>query len=270
MTITKCKEIQKRKSFGANVARDAGNLALRYYRDPAGLNVRNKGVQDQVSVGDIEVERFIRRSLHRAFPEDGIIGEEEGIVFTRSGFTWVIDPIDGTSNFVRGAPGWCVVLCCVDESRSLIGVVFDPIADECFVAVRGQGGSLNGTTIHTSSSTSLSDGSIGVGMSNRAPVKQVIHVLDKITAADGLFYRNGSGALNLAYVASARLSGYCEPHMNAWDCLAGMLLIEEAGGIVEEFELQLMLENGGRVIAGCAGIYDQLLAICQESFMSPV
>jgi len=239
------------------------------FRDPARLNIRNKGIQDQVSDGDVAVERFVRSALLKAFPEDGIVGEEEGLMVSKSGFTWVIDPVDGTYNFVRGAPGWAVVLSCVNESDSLIGVIHDPIANESFTAVRNQGCRLNGTPVNISTSQSLDDGCIGVGMSTRVPTDQVIGTLERITEANGVYYRSGSGALNLAYVAAGRLSGYCEPHMNAWDCLAGMMMIEEAGGQVESFDMPVMLEQGGRVIAACPGVYDKLHSICLEKFCSP-
>ncbi len=263
-------QINDRAVQGTNIAKQAATLAMEFYRDPSRLQTRNKGVQDQVSDGDVAVEKFIRGELNKAFPEDGLIGEEEDVVVSStSGYTWVIDPIDGTSNFVRGAPGWCVVLCLVDNDKSLIGIIHDPIAEETYVAVRGHGCTLNESPVRVSSSTSLADGSIGVGMSIRVPSNQIVKSIEKITEANGLFYRNGSGALTLAYVANGRLSGYCEPHMNAWDCLAGMLLIEEAGGRVEKYDMPTMLENGRRVIAACPGVYDQLLAICHEAYIGP-
>ena len=124
--------------------------------------------------------------------------------------------------------------------------------------------------MQVSSSVSLADGSIGVGMSVRVPTNQVVQTIERIANADGLFYRSGSGALDLAYVSNGRLSGFCEPHMNAWDCLAGMLLIEEAGGLIEKYDMPTMLKEGGRVIAACPGVYEQLHTICRESFVSSV
>lgn len=263
--------LQSRTELATDLAKRAADLAMEFYRNPSRLQTRDKGLQDQVSDGDVAVEKFIRAELEVAFPDDGLIGEEEDtVVSSSSGYTWVIDPIDGTSNFVRTAPNWCVVLCLVDASQSLIGVIHDPIAEESYVAVRGQGSTLNGESVRTSPSVSLADGSVGVGLSNRVPVGQIVQSIEKITAADGLFYRNGSGALSLAYVSNGRLSGYCEPHMNAWDCLAGMLLIEEAGGLVEEFDMQSMLREGGRVIAACPGVYEQLHGICKETYVSPI
>jgi len=260
-------ELHVRSQQAISIAHSAAELAMQYYRDPGLLQTRNKGVQDQVSDGDIAVEKFIRTQLQSTFPDDGIIGEEDDTpVASVSGYTWVIDPIDGTSNFVRGAPSWCVVLCLVNQQESLVGVIHDPIAAETYVAVRGRGTTLNGVAVQASSSISLNNGSIGVGMSNRVPADQVVRTIEQIARADGLFYRSGSGALNLAYVSNGRLSGFCEPHMNPWDCLAGLLMIEEAGGLVEDFDMPVMLKDGGRVIAACSGVYRQLHEICCENF----
>ena len=263
-------KLQTRKEQGELIAKKAAALAMEYYRNPSRLQTRNKGLQDQVSDGDVAVEKFIREELTKAFPDDGLIGEEEDVLVpSSSGYTWVIDPIDGTSNFVRSAPGWCVVLCLVDATQQLIGIIHDPIAQESYVAVRGQGCTLNGEPVQVSPSISLADGSVAMGMSNRTPAEQIVRAIERLAAADGLFYRNGSGALMLAYVSNGRLNGYCEPHMNAWDCLAGMLMIEEAGGVVEDFDMATMLKDGGRVIAACPGIYEQIHAICVESYVNP-
>lgn len=263
-------ELENRTALGTQTAKQAAALAMEYYRDPPRLQTRHKGVQDQVSDGDIAVEKYIRQELNLAFPDDGLIGEEDAMVSSASGYTWVIDPIDGTSNFVRGAPRWCIVLSLVDKEKSLVGIIHDPIAEETYVAVRGHGCTLNEVPVQVSSSVSLADGSIGVGMSVRVPTNQVVQTIERIANADGLFYRSGSGALDLAYVSNGRLSGFCEPHMNAWDCLAGMLLIEEAGGLVEKYDMPTMLKEGGRVIAACPGVYEQLHTICRESFVSSV
>ena len=219
-----------------------------------------------MSNADRGVESDIRAALSEAFPDDGIIGEEHGVKGSKSGFTWVIDPIDGTANFVRGTPGWCVVLACVHDDRTEIGVIRDAVADETFVAVRGDGVTLNGKSLKVSSSRSLSDGSMGVGYSNRVPSQLTVNSLVELINAGGVFYRNASGALMLAYVAAGRLIGYCEPHMNAWDCIAGLLMIEQAGGQVQSFDMSVMLERGERVVASCPGVYTQLRQLTDRAF----
>ena len=178
----------------------------------------------------------------------------------------MIDPIDGTTSFVNGIPGWCVVLACVDETRALIGVVRDPVADETWVAARGRGATLNGRPIRASAATAVDQGSLAVGHNLRVKPKLTLALLDALLHAGGVYYRCGSGALMLCYVASGRLIGYCEPHMNSWDCLAALLAIEEAGGTVRGFDMDRMLDAGGRVVTGGPDVYPTLLAMSDEAF----
>ncbi len=185
---------------------------------------------------------------------------------SRSGRTWVIDPIDGTTSFVNGIPGWCVVLACTDEERCLLGVIRDPVADETYVARRGAGATLNGRPIRANAATGVDQGSTAVGHNLRVPPAQTLALLDRLLNAGGVFYRCGSGALMLCYVAAGRLLGYCEPHMNAWDCVAALLIIEEAGGRVRGFDMKRMLAAGGRVVAGGPNVYPVLLEMSNDAF----
>lgn len=259
-------EISKRANHARQVAREAAALALDYFRDIHALEIDSKGLQDPVSNADREVELFIREALSRAYPDDGIIGEEHAPVDSKSGYTWVIDPIDGTANFIVGSPCWAVVIACVHSGKTVSGVIHDPIADEHFCTILGQGAELNGKALKVARASSLSDGILGVGHSTRIPVDSTLKALSELMNAGGIFYRNGSGALMLAYVAAGRLIGYCEPHMNSWDCIAGMLMITEAGGHIDPFDGNTMLKDGHEVVGGCPGIYDELHAICARSF----
>lgn len=248
------------------VVDDAAKTALDFFHNIESLNIEQKGVQDLVSNADTTVEMEIRSALNKAFPDDGIIGEEHDNTASSSGFTWIIDPIDGTANFVRGMPGWCVVLACVKDDEAIIGVIRDAVADETFIAVKGQGATLNGEKLNVSASRSLDDGSTGVGYSNRTDPQLTINALTSLLHAGGVFYRNASGALMLCYVAAGRLIGYCEPHMNAWDCVAALLIIEEAGGLIYPYTMSTMLESGFRIVTAGPNIYPQLLAICDEAY----
>ena len=259
-------ELDARLELARRTVDEAAALALGFFRDVDALEVDVKGRQDWVSNADRAVETAIRDALRAAFPDDGILGEEHGREPGRSGLTWVIDPIDGTTSFVNGIPGWCVVLACTDAEHALIGVVKDPVADETWVATRGGGATLNGRTIRASTATALDQGSLAVGHNLRVPPGQTLAALDALLHAGGVFYRCGSGALMLCYVASGRLIGYCEPHMNAWDCLAALLLIEEAGGRVRPFDLAPMLDAGGRVVAGGPDVYPALLEMTDAAF----
>ncbi len=259
-------ELQLRRDTGLGIVQNASVTALKYFRDIDKLIIEKKGKQDLVSDADKGVELQIKAALQQAFPKDGIIGEEHGRIASESGYTWVIDPIDGTSSFVAGMPGWCVVLACVSGNETVLGIIIDPIAEETYVAIKGFGATLNERSISVSSSQSFGEGSIAVGYSSRTSTESTLQVIKNIIEADGIYYRCGSGALMLSYVAAGRLIGYCEPHMYAWDCIAALLLIKEAGGDVDPYDMSTMLEEGGSVITACPGVYQQLLKICKTAY----
>lgn len=258
--------IAERLEFAKKLTVDAGHKAQGFFQEIGDLVIEEKGAQDFVSNADLAVETFIRERLNAAYPDDGIVGEEHEPQASHSGYTWVIDPIDGTANFVNGIPMWCVVLACVYEDETKIGVVYEPSHDELFWAALGQGAFLNDKPIKASSSQSVSVGSVGVGMNRKTGMHVTIRFVEQLVAAGGVFYRNASGALSLCYVAAGRLLGYSEAHMNAWDCLAGQLLIAEAGGGVEKQSANAMLAEGGRVVVGGAGVFKALQSFANAAY----
>lgn len=257
-------EVDLRLQALEQIARRAGSVALGYFRDPTRYSIRFKGVQDPATEADQAVEKLITTGLLAAFPQDGILGEE--LIHERhdgaSGFLWVIDPIDGTQNFMSRIPAWCVSIALMFEGRPIAGVVFDPNSDEMFLARRGGGATLNAKPIAVSQADSLDQGAVGLGYSFRTDIAPVLTFIERLSHARGLFQRSGSAALNLAYVAQGRLLGYWEAHVNAWDCLAGIILVEEAGGCVSPFLESASLEAGGPVAAAAPGVAEQLQAIC--------
>lgn len=255
-----------RLDFAKETARDAGSLAMRFFAAVGDLIIEQKGAQDLVSNADRDVEVFIRGAIATSFPDDGIVGEEFDNVASSSGYTWVIDPIDGTANFVTAIPQWCVILACVHEDQTKIGAIYEPGADEMFSAMIGNGAFLNDKPISVSATTGLNHGNLGVGMNGRTETGSVVRFINELANRGGIFFRNASGGLMLAYVAAGRLIGYAEPHMNAWDCLAGQLLIAEAGGRVEKQSADKMLESGGRVITAAPTIFDELVAMAESTF----
>ena len=259
-------KIRSRLEFAKVLAREAGGMALGFFRSISELVVEPKGVQDMVSNADLDVETFIRTRLAETYPEDGIVGEEHGTVESRSGFTWVIDPIDGTANFVTGTPAWCVIIACVHEDRTKIAAIHDPSHDELFWAGLGCGAFLNDAPVRVAKTTGVNAGNTGVGMNSRTSTKLVGRFVVELVRRGGLFYRNASGGLMLCYVASGRLIGYVEPHMNAWDCLAGQLLVSEAGGRTEQQSADAMLAKGGRVIASATAVFDELVEMADQAF----
>lgn len=255
-----------REAFAVELAKQAGEIALDYFRHIETLTVETKGHQDLVSEADRNVETFIRDALRARYPDDGIVGEEHAPTAGMSGFDWVIDPIDGTANFVRGIPAWTVVIAGTRAGRTEIGVVHDPCANETFHGRRGGGAFLNGRPLRASASTSLGDGSVGTGFSNRREVRNILVFIAALVDEGGVFFRNASGALMLAYVASGRLIAYVEEHMNAWDCLAGLLLVEEAGGRIARPDPETVLAQGTVVIAACAGVFGRVDQLCEAAF----
>ncbi len=248
------------------IACDAGVLALSYFEQLEDITVDRKGHQDFVSEADRQVELKIRQDLARAFPDDAIIGEEHAPTPGTSGFTWVIDPIDGTMNFIHAIPAWTVVIAGVRDGQTQIGVIHDPCHGDTFSAIRGQGAFLNGEPVSVARGGSFDDGTVGIGYSNRVAQENVVRLVQGLVGAGALFYRNASGALSLAYVAAGRLLGYREEHMNAWDCLAGQLLVAEAGGLIEDQDARAMIADGGRVIAAAPGVFADLVDICDRAF----
>ena len=258
--------ILARYAAARTIAADSGALALDYFRHLDSLVIDQKGHQDFVSQADKNVELAVRAALNKAFPEDGIVGEEGAAQPGTSGFTWVIDPIDGTTNFINAIPQWCVILACVFQGRTEIGVVHDPVHDEMCHARRGAGAYCNDREIRCSTSTSLSMGSLGVGFSGRTSANSIRRLIDGVLDEGGIFWRNGSGGLSLAYVAQGRLIGYCEAHMNSWDFLAGQLIVAEAGGRTQSTDADQALINGGRVIVAAPGVFDAVRALAETAF----
>jgi myo-inositol-1(or 4)-monophosphatase len=169
-----------------------------------------------------------------------------------------VDPIDGTQPFVNGLRSWCVSIAYVYDGRVEFGLVFNPAADELFVGGRSCGASRNGRAITPSTATSLSEGVTYLGASPRVGPEQVVPVLERLLRANGMFVRGGSGALGLCDVACGRLLGYVEAHINAWDCLGAVGVLEGAGCRVSEFLVGDALLRGNRIVAGPPAVYDQL------------
>lgn len=248
------------------ICTEAGRLAMHYFENQNELVIDRKGHQDFVSQADREVEALTRRLLQDAFPDDGIVGEEDAPKPGSSGFTWVIDPIDGTTNFVNNIPAWTVVVAGVSDGKTQVGVIHDPCYGETYAALAGSGATLNDKPLSIDDPRSLSEGTVAIGYSNRVDDRGIVRLVTALVEEGAMFYRNASGALSLAYVASGRLLGYSEEHMNAWDCLAGQLIVAEAGGVVETQDADAMIADGGRVVVGTPAVFDRLLAISKEAF----
>lgn len=259
-------DLEARLKFAVDIAKQAGELGMKYFREVDKLTVESKGHQDLVSNADRELELFIRAAINEAYPGDGIVGEEHAPVASSTGYDWVLDPIDGTANFVRGIPAWTVVIACTKDGRTVVGAVHEPSSGETFHGRKGGGAFVNGKTMRASPATRMTEGSIGIGFSNRVEAAKVLPLMRDIMAEGGVFFRNASGALMLAYVAAGRLLGYAEEHMNAWDCLAALLLVEEAGGTIVEPDPATVLQDGTLVICAGKGIFPKLRQFSLDAF----
>lgn len=221
--------------------------------------------QDVVSRADREVETLVRARIAAAFPDDGIMGEEHAPKAGRSGFTWVIDPIDGTMPFLSDLPHWCVALALVEHGQTVAAATHAPVPDLLFDALRGGGFRCNGTVRRIPAEMALTGAMTAIGASHRTPAHEVAALIHRLLDAGGVFYRNGSGAMMLAEVAMGRLAGYYEPHMNAWDCLGGILMVEEAGGRSAPIDMPAMLAEGGPVLAAAPAAFAPLRQIVETA-----
>lgn len=253
--------IAARLTLAQTAARAAGAHARALFADRASLTIETKiDALDMVSRADRESEEIIRAHVRAAFPDDGFLGEEGGAQPGTSGFTWVMDPIDGTVPFVSGMPHWCVAIALETPERTEAGAIFHPLEDEMFTARHGHGAHLNGARLAISPATRITNSMTGIGASHRTSADHVAAVIKALMGKSGMFYRSGSGALMLCHVAAGRLGGYYEPHMNVWDCLAGLLIVREAGGRTLPMPADAM-EKGGAVLAAAPGVWDDLLAV---------
>lgn len=247
------------------VAHEAGALALRFFHGREGLKVERKDVQDLVSEADRAVERAVRERLAVLCPGEPVLGEEEGAdAGPLDERCWVVDPIDGTWCFLHGIRSWCVSLAYVQNGRVEAGVIVDPCAGETFAACHAGGARLNGRPIRVADAERLDEGATSVGCSRRTTAAEIVPVLEGLVRAGGLYHRHGSGALGLAWTAAGRLIGYLEPHMNSWDCLAGLLLIREAGGWTNDFLAGEGLRKGNPVLACGPRLKTELLKLARH------
>lgn len=253
--------LAERHALAETVAREAGRYALGRFRDRSRLTIGRKGAHDEVSDADRETEALIRARIAEAFPGDAVLGEEGGFGDTGAddgGWLWVLDPIDGTACFVAGIPVWCVSVAVAHAGRPVIGIIEDPNTGETFSARAGQEATVNGVPIRSSNARDLGAGSVAVGYSARVSPKATLSALTALLEAGGMFQRNGSGALSLAYVAAGRLIGYYEPHINSWDCFAALVLLEQAGGWHNDFLANDGLHRGNTLLATAPGMAEEL------------
>jgi myo-inositol-1(or 4)-monophosphatase len=245
-------------------ARKAGRGLVKDFREVENLQVSVKGAGDFVSRADTNAEHTIRRELMDARPTYGWLGEEtggaEGQDPTRR---WIVDPLDGTTNFLHGLPHWAVSIGLEHKGEIVAAVVFDPAKDEMFVAEKGQGAWMNETRLRVSGRRAMAEAvfATGVPFGAKATLPATMRDLARLMPITAGVRRWGAAALDLAYVAAGRYDGYWERELNAWDIAAGLLLVREAGGFTDAVRAGAEIFASGSVIAANADLFAPL---CKE------
>jgi myo-inositol-1(or 4)-monophosphatase len=239
----------------AAITRDAGKLALGYFNKRDTLEVEHKGMQDLVSIADRNTEDFIRDGLGQAFPDDLIIGEEGGTEAARAaGPVWIIDPIDGTMNFLRGVPYWSVAVALVVDRKLMIGITYDPVHDELYTARRGGGARRNGQVIRVSGADDPNKSVVGATFGFKMSIDAYVELVGAVLKAGSDHRRLGSTALMTVHVADGRLDACCTLRCNSWDVVGGLMVVEEAGGVCSNFLDGAELDEPNRCFATAPGL----------------
>ena len=248
-------------NIAIRAAREAGRLIRRYVDRVDLLDVSAKGRNDFVSEVDRQAEVEIIRVIRAVYPDHSILAEESGSSSNDSNHQWVIDPLDGTTNFLHGLPHFAVSIGFRHDGRAESGVVYDPLREEMFVASRGQGAMLNEHRIRVTKRTSMDGALLGTGFPFRLPqhMDAYLGTFRAMMSQCADVRRAGAAALDLAYVASGRLDGFWEIGLSEWDLAAGCLLVQEAGGLVGDFSGGNRHMKTGNVIAATPRVFKGML-----------
>jgi len=248
------------------LARGAARQAGALLRGKLGthIGVRSKDVRSNlVTEADTQSEALIRSLIARRFPDDVVLGEETGTSGRDATHRWIVDPLDGTTNYAHGYRCFSVSIAIESDGEVQSGVVYDPMADEEYIALRGGGARCNGTELHVSDQDDLCDALLATGFpAHRVddPIGNLKAFADFMNAAQAL-RRDGSAALDLCYVAAGRFDGFWEPSLHAWDIAAGALIVTEAGGKTSDYGGGPARLDAGEIVASNGKIHDAMLAV---------
>jgi len=264
-------DLTKRYSALEETIRHAGACALEFYKNRDNLEIEAKSdAHDLVSLADRAVEDIIKQRLLDLFPEDGFLGEESGSDnLNIEGGVWVCDPIDGTANFLKGFDYWCVSIGYYYNGKIELGCVYDPNTDTLFSARAGMGATKNGQPLAIAPVVDHRSATICLGISNRVDFSVYPFAINYLHDNDMEHRRMNCGALGLVHSTDGHTEGYFEPHLNSWDMLAGILIVEEAGGKCFPEQTGPGLLKGGPILAIAPGL-EEILApliehpVCQQ------
>ena len=244
--------MQPMANIALRAARKAGDFMLRAMDRPEEFDIETKAPNDFVSNIDKTAEAIIVDQIRETYPDHAIIGEEFGAKSGDSEFTWIIDPLDGTLNFLQGIPHFAISIGIMKGRHHEHGIIYDPVRGEEFIASRGSGAQLNGKRIRVSARSKLEDCVLATGLppgSVENRLDEYMVGLQDLTGSCRGIRRAGSAALDLAYVAAGRTDGFWEMGLSQWDIAAGIVLVREAGGFVSDLEGGESFFNSGDIIA---------------------
>ncbi len=243
----------------------AARIAGRYQKSrfASTLDIEMKGDKNLVTEVDKESERLIVEHLHSHFPDHDIIAEEDDYLQSGSPCRWIIDPVDGTTNYAHGYPWFCSSIALEQHGELVAGVIYNPVYDELFTATKGGGAHLNGNCLSVSAHSPLKNSLLGTGFPYDCasdPANNFANFIAFQKMARGI-RRAGAAALDLAYVAAGRLDGFWELKLKPWDVAAGVLLVREAGGVVTTFDGSAYDVFNDRIVASNGLIHDEMVAM---------
>ena len=248
-------------------ALSAGAVQRTYFRRE--FRVSKKGPIDLVTEADVEVERAFRRLIAGRFPDHQVLGEEDGIGTSPGSarHRWIVDPIDGTTNFAHGLALFCVSIALEIDGQVALGVVYDPIGEELYTAERGEGARLNGTRLAVSSCTALIDALLCTGFpySIQEERGEQVRVFGAFLGHARAVRRLGSAALDLCYLAAGRFDGFWEERLHPWDIAAAALIAEEAGGRVTDYDGGPYELSGRHIVVSNGGVHEAMLAVIRQA-----
>ncbi|KOR29931.1 inositol monophosphatase [Achromatium sp. WMS2] len=257
-------------NIAVRAARSAGRVLLRYYDRTDTLKVDEKSRNDFVTDVDRQAEQVIINELRSKYPDHGILGEESGLHKADSDYQWIIDPLDGTTNYLHGVPQFAVSIALKHKGRLEHGVIYDPLKDELFTASRGDGAKLNDHRLRVSTRPSLEGALLGTGFpfKDQVFVTQYLEMFAALMRDTSGIRRPGAASLDLAYVAAGRTDGFWELGLAPWDFAAGVILIREAGGFVTDLAGGDKFFTTGNLVAGNFKVHSAILATIQP-FLTP-
>ena len=250
------------REFAIKTAKEAGNILMKHFGNITSIEHKSTDI-DLLTIADTESEAFILKKIHSSFPEHHIIAEESNLTEGRSNYRWIIDPLDGTTNFVHNLPIFAVSMGLQYNKETILGVVYNPAADKCFYAEKNGSAFLNGKSIHITSTNTLNSSLLVTGFPYIHDDKWEIgfDLFKELYGQTQGIRRLGAAALDFCFVAMGRFEGFWEVGLRPWDVCAGALILSEAGGKVSDWDGSTMSFTGTRVLATNSYIHSEMINV---------